>query len=734
MTTKNTKQIPNTKATRREDRTISKDTASLIATSLSQSLESPWYSLPVFPSLVSSFESYASLFDAFLAYKKTSMSPSDYAFFIKTTGGITNYLAISSTLKTDPSGKVDPMPLGDKIAALSLAVSEAPLYSLPHLTKLLQISASERRREAVQGLEAIVELFHNVPLICDNNNMDSALVTQLDRDTKSIYTNTLRLLEVHAHDQLEHGRHTACRLLSKLLLSPHITSYKQSTIVTILVNKMGDPDRKLASRIAYYLEQAWIERSIDPTTDVEMAVSKSMSVILKQEQKSKKKPRHKKKETQGSIGEEDGSEKAAYRVIYYAMTLLTQLKLRRDNPMTLRIINIYGLLFEHFVIAPHNNTVKGNDKKHGSFGKKDRKKGKKDVHTTHSYEFGRIAKLLLTGLARAIPFTNDQNGNDHLKKITTPLTSLAKTSENLALVWQSLGLLGMLKQNVLPELTKRLRRSSELIKYRGTHGMLLNLIEKHLYSNNFNDQAIVLLKKLLGLRCIGVLHADPLPMIKKLIDKYRELHSALRLPDDEVQGQSMCLWELTFLLKHFKSSQRLNTATILNGNDTGNGIAIGMREEMTDVEWLSAWSELKYTMHPDLDYLMTEYNVNDPQENLQKGKKGRSSNLEGAADKIVEDEMERMTGIEDGDDMSGLSEDEDMDCDEDDGDMSEDGIPSDFEDDESDKDEEDTKSKKGTAKNGTKKSVFAPAPDDDDDEEAVRMALSSYSKNKRQRH
>ena len=652
MTSKHSQHGRSSKASHQED-----GTASLISTSLSQLTEHPWHSIPVLPSLASSFESYTALFDAFLAHKKTSMTPSDYSFFIKTTGGITRYPLAPSNPKSNAS---DSITLGDKIAALSLAVSEAPLYALPYLHQLLHISASEKRREAGQGLEALVELFHNVPLICsDDVTHSSPLIAQFDRDIKSIYTSTLRLLEVHAHDQLEHGRHTACRLLSRLLLSPRITVYKQSNVVAILVNKMGDPDRKLASRIAYYLEQAWISKGIDSTADVEMAITRSMSVILKHGQKKGKKPRHKKKDAQ-----EEGSEKAAYRVIYYAMTLLTQLKLQRNSPITMRVINIYGLLFEHFVIAPHSDTPKAEK------GKKDKKgKKKKQDPSQHSHEFGRIAKLLLTGLSRAIPFASDQTGNDHLRKIIQPLTALSKTTDNLALVWQSLGLLGMLGEDILPELTGRLSRSSELIKYRGTHLMLLNLIEKYIHSNYSTDQTIAILKKLLGLRCIGVLHADPLPMVKRLMDKHRELSSALRLPDDQVQVQSQCLWELTFLAKHFKASQRLNAAMVLNGRTLVKGIDVGVMEEMVDVEWLTAWTELKYDVHADLEYLMTEYKVH---EGTQKGKK--TSALNKAADKIVRDEMERMAGVDEDDDMGG---DEGMSFDDDSGDaMSEEELGS----------------------------------------------------------
>lgn len=256
--------------------------------------------------------------------------------------------------------------------------------------------------------------------------------------------------------------------------------------------------------------------------------------------------------------------------------------------------------------------------------------------------------------------------------------------------------------------------------------MLLSLMEKYLCSNNLNDHAIVLLKKVLGLRCIGVLHADPLPMIKRLIDRYRELHSTLRLPDDEAAGPSMCLWELTLLLKHFKPSQQSNTAVILSGEKTNDGITIDMIEEMADVQWLSAWNELKYSTHPDLEYLLKEYNVNAMQEDVQRNNR-KLSGLEGAADKIIEKKMEMMAGIVDGDEMS---EEEGLNFDEDISEDDNEAAP-DFNDDEwSDVDVE---AKERTANRKTR-SVFAPAPSDEEEGEDGMPPSLHHFKSKKQRH
>jgi len=158
--------------------------------------------------------------------------------------------------------------LSDKVSALTLICQESPLHATKTLETLLALSMKKSRSQAVAALAAIKDLLASgVVLPSDRKlkafvkqaGLGSSAVTDLhllvwayEDWLKSFYFEVLKVLEGLCADQLEFARSLAVGYVWELLKEK---PEQEANLLRILVNKLGDSDKKVSSKASFLLLQ-----------------------------------------------------------------------------------------------------------------------------------------------------------------------------------------------------------------------------------------------------------------------------------------------------------------------------------------------------------------------------------------------------------------------------------------------------------------------------------------------
>ena len=158
--------------------------------------------------------------------------------------------------------------LSDKISALTLVCQESPLHTTKTLETLLGLANKKSRSQTVQALAAIKDLFAQGVVLPPNRKLryfskqpglgskdvkDIHLLVWTYEDwLKNLYFEVLKTLETLCTDQLVYARNHALGYVYELLKEK---PEQESNLLRILVNKLGDTDKKIASKTSYLLLQ-----------------------------------------------------------------------------------------------------------------------------------------------------------------------------------------------------------------------------------------------------------------------------------------------------------------------------------------------------------------------------------------------------------------------------------------------------------------------------------------------
>ncbi|KAF8417433.1 CCAAT-box-binding transcription factor [Tirmania nivea] len=158
--------------------------------------------------------------------------------------------------------------LSDKVSALTLICQESPLHTTKTLETLLALSKKKSRSQAVAALAAIKDLLASgVVLPSDRKlkafvkqvGLGSSAVTDLhllvwtyEDWLKSFYFEILKILEGLCADQLEFARSHAVGYVWELLKEK---PEQEANLLRMLVNKLGDSDKKVSSKVSFLLLQ-----------------------------------------------------------------------------------------------------------------------------------------------------------------------------------------------------------------------------------------------------------------------------------------------------------------------------------------------------------------------------------------------------------------------------------------------------------------------------------------------
>ena len=175
--------------------------------------------------------------------------------------------------------------LSDKVSALTLVVQESPVHTTKSFESLLGLASKRSRGQAVSALGALKDLLTaGVVLPADRRlrafaaqpgllgTLQKSGVTQWSSSQrlpgtirkahliswayedwlKTKYFEMLKILEGWCTDEIEYSRTRAVTYVYELLKEK---PEQEANLLRLLVNKLGDPEKKIASRTSYLLLQ-----------------------------------------------------------------------------------------------------------------------------------------------------------------------------------------------------------------------------------------------------------------------------------------------------------------------------------------------------------------------------------------------------------------------------------------------------------------------------------------------
>ncbi|EHA17927.1 hypothetical protein CBS115989_654 [Aspergillus niger] len=299
--------------------------------------------------------------------------------------------------------------LSDKTSALTLAVQESPLHNTKALGDLIALGKKRSRAQAVEVLRSLKDMFAQGTLLPSDRRLRAfanqpsliaalqgagsrwsegdplpgglqkshLIVWAYEHFLKDQFFEVLKILEVWCNDEIEFSRSRAVSYVYELLKEK---PEQETNLLRLLVNKLGDTSKKIASRASYLLLQ--LEQAHPLMKPTIIAAVEEVLFRPGQSQHAK----------------------------YYAVITLNQTVLSlKEETVALKLLDIYFSIF--VALLRPNKEPKG--KKNGKYGNKHNKnKGKEDSDKSLAQTEevrDKLTSAVLTGVNRAYPFTSSDS-------------------------------------------------------------------------------------------------------------------------------------------------------------------------------------------------------------------------------------------------------------------------------------------------------------------------------------
>lgn len=314
--------------------------------------------------------------------------------------------------------------MSDKVSALTLAIQESPVHTIKALENLMNLAGKKSREQAIAALGALVDLLGNGVVLPSDRRLrqfraQPALLGTLQKHSvtswkpekplpgrltrahlimwayedwlKSAYFKVIQLLELWCGDEIEYSRSRSLDFVFGLLRDK---PEQEANLLRLLVNKLGDREKKIASRASYLLLQLL---TTHPGMKTVVINTIEQEVLLRSGQ--------------------------TLRTKYYAINTLNQTILSNKEPQIAdKLVRIY---FDLFVTLLKLGALDAA----GAFESKKSKHSKKKIHNhrnasdenkagavpdTETAE--KLVSAILTGVNRAVPFSDidDETLEKHL--------------------------------------------------------------------------------------------------------------------------------------------------------------------------------------------------------------------------------------------------------------------------------------------------------------------------------
>lgn len=316
--------------------------------------------------------------------------------------------------------------MSDKVSALTLAIQESPVHNTKTLDTLVTLAGKKSREQAIAALGALVDLLGNGVVLPSDRRLrvfsaqpgllgtlqaksitawspekplpekitKAHLIAWVYEDwLKETYFKIIQLLEVWCADEIEYSRSRCLDFVFGLLRDK---PEQEANLLRLLVNKLGDREKKIASRTSYLILQLL---TTHPAMKGIVIKAVEQEVLLRPNQ--------------------------TIRPKYYAITTLNQTILTSKEPEVAdTLVRIYFDLFVALLKIGALDSAGGPEEKDVKGGKKKYFKGKKDAAATadkagvapETETAEKMVSAILSGLNRALPFSNtdDETLEGHL--------------------------------------------------------------------------------------------------------------------------------------------------------------------------------------------------------------------------------------------------------------------------------------------------------------------------------
>lgn len=308
--------------------------------------------------------------------------------------------------------------IGDKIATLTLLVKESPVHRLDELRNLLSFAQKKSRRERSPAVEALKDLllndllpndrrlifFHNRQFACGKSNISKrhVLYAMFESELKTVYREFLEALEDGGNDALPFFKQKMVKVIYELLVAkPEM----ENALLAMLVNKLGDPDKKVSSTASHSLLQL-----------IEKHHPQMRLVVVKEVERLLARPH------------------ITPRTQYYSVCFLNQIRFTSaDADFARNFVRVYMDLFTVCLQGQEKSTQEFNKvtiKK--NFKRATKSKRVKDKHGARQKEKvsleTRDTKLMgaiLVGVNRAFPYTKPEEDDSCYEKYYDSLFEVA---------------------------------------------------------------------------------------------------------------------------------------------------------------------------------------------------------------------------------------------------------------------------------------------------------------------
>ena len=320
--------------------------------------------------------------------------------------------------------------LEDKISALTLLVQESPLHTMKAFESLLGLAKKKSRNQALMAVAALKDLlglgvvlpgdrklrvFGKQPGLLSALQVKGAgkwvegealpaglenahlLLWAYEDWLKRMYFDLLQILETWCSDEVEYARSRAITYVWELLRDK---PEQEENLLRLLVNKLGDTDRKIASRASYLLLQL---ENTHPAMKLVVTNSIEADCLFRPGQ--------------------------SLHAKYYAVITLNQtIMSQKEEGLANRLLGIYFSLFVQLLKPstkepagaaakppPPKNPNQGGGGKAGKMAAKKRKAEERVDEADIQLGEKMIAQVL-TGVNRAFPFadTSDPTFEKHM--------------------------------------------------------------------------------------------------------------------------------------------------------------------------------------------------------------------------------------------------------------------------------------------------------------------------------
>ncbi|KAL3632097.1 hypothetical protein CASFOL_025081 [Castilleja foliolosa] len=315
----------------------------------------------------------------------------------------------------------------DKVSALSVLIGDNAVANLRSVDTLLgMVTSKVGKRHAFTAFEALKEIFiillpdrklktlFQRPLSHLSDTKDGyslLLFWHWEECLKERYEHFVSALQDASLDVIVKLKSMALKIVYTMLSSK---SEQERRLLSALVNKLGDPENKVASNADYHLANL-------------LAQHPNMKTVV--------------------IDEVDNflfRPHLGLRAKYHAVNFLSQIRLghKGDGPKAAkRLIDIYFALFKLLIAESEAAQSVGKHEKKASSSSKEGKEDKtKATSESHIEMDSRLLSALLTGVNRAFPFVSADEADDVIQ-VQTPLLFQLVHSKNFNVGVQALMLL-----------------------------------------------------------------------------------------------------------------------------------------------------------------------------------------------------------------------------------------------------------------------------------------------------